>query len=116
MKLYLSGAITKDTDYKIKFKKAENHLKKLGYEVINPVELCYNITGYVECMKLDIQEMLKCDCVVVIENDIESLGREIEIMVAEAVYIPVMTLKEMELYYTPLNLKHHIMSRKEWEL
>ena len=117
MKVYLSGAITKDANFEKKFKRAENNLKKIGYEVVNPVDLCpYIDASYIECMKIDIQEMLKCDVVCVIETDIESLGREIEVLVAQSVNIPVRSLKEMELYKTPINLKQHIMSKKEWEL
>lgn len=36
MKLYISGAITNDFNYKEKFKQAEEKLLKMGHAVLNP--------------------------------------------------------------------------------
>jgi len=101
MKVYLSGAITKDPDYISKFKNIENTLKKLGFTVVNPVELCHGLTGYIECFKLDIQEMLLCDVVCNINDGIESLGRELELIVAEALNMQIISSSEMCKYHTP---------------
>jgi hypothetical protein len=38
MKLYLSGAITHDENYREKFSAAAGQLRERGYEVINPAD------------------------------------------------------------------------------
>lgn len=38
MKVYISGKITGDADYKQKFKTAQNILESAGFEVFNPAE------------------------------------------------------------------------------
>jgi len=101
MKVYLSGAITKDPNYVIKFKNIENALIKFGFDVVNPVDLCHGITGYAECMKKDIEALLQCDLVCNIEDDIESMGRDIELTVARAVGMPIVFSSVITQYYTP---------------
>ncbi len=39
MTVYISGGITNVRNFKDKFKAAEKHLLKLGFNVINPAEL-----------------------------------------------------------------------------
>lgn len=38
-KIFISGAITGDPDYKKKFDEAEKHLQQQGYVVVNPAKL-----------------------------------------------------------------------------
>lgn len=38
MKVYIAGSITNNQSYKEQFKSAEEHLKSLGCDVINPVK------------------------------------------------------------------------------
>ena len=39
MRWYLSGKITGDDDYRIKFEKAEKLLTQKGYKVLNPISM-----------------------------------------------------------------------------
>ena len=39
MRIYISGAITKDKDYFNHFERVENELKKLGFSCINPAKV-----------------------------------------------------------------------------
>jgi hypothetical protein len=105
MKVYLSGAITNDPDYVRKFKNIEETLTKLGYEVVNPVELCAEINGYAECMKADLRAMLHCNLVCDIEDGYESMGRNVELLVAETVGLPVLKSGVLTTYFVPRDVK-----------
>lgn len=39
MKVFISGPVSGHFDYKYKFNEAENKLKSLGYEVVNPAKI-----------------------------------------------------------------------------
>ena len=53
MRVYISGQMTGKSDLNRKaFKDAEQHLKSLGYTVINPHN--YPVDSYEVCMKRDI--------------------------------------------------------------
>ena len=43
MRIYISGAITKDKNYFNHFERVENELKKLGFSCINPAKVNSNM-------------------------------------------------------------------------
>lgn len=45
-KVYIAGPITGIENYEIEFEKVEKKLRRLNYNVINPVKLCRNLDKY----------------------------------------------------------------------
>jgi len=85
-KIYISGAINSIGFEKaiILFNEAEKYLKKIGYDVINPINLCKgdNIT-WAECMLEDIKYLFNCSHIYVLNNWRVSTGARIEVGIAQ---------------------------------
>jgi hypothetical protein len=106
-RLYLSGAISEDSDYTAKFKNAAEQLRSKGFTVLNPVELGHvdkagaDINGSWEShLMRDLCAMLgygiiadACDGIAVIPYT-ESCGADLERSVAEALDFYIMTVDE----------------------
>ena len=87
MKIYISGKITRQVNYRHLFKKAEEDLLLNEHEVVNPVTIGDELTinpdwpetkqwaGY---MKADIHAMLECDAVYMLANWEDSTGAVME--------------------------------------
>ena len=75
MKIYISGAITNNPNYKEDFEKAEKQLKYDGYEVINPtmVELPTSCT-HADYMKVDFALLDLADGIYLLSNYEKSKG------------------------------------------
>jgi len=85
-KIYISGAIN-SVGLKaatVLFNNAEQHLKQIGYDVINPLSLCNgeNIS-WAECMLEDIKYLFDCDSIYVLNNWRISTGARIEVGIAQ---------------------------------
>lgn len=89
-KVYIAGPITNTPDYKRNFMIREAHLKSMGYIVVNPIkvgEQLKNQTAWreptdFEYMKKDIQELLKCDCISMLDGWENSKGATLEYNIA----------------------------------
>jgi nucleoside 2-deoxyribosyltransferase len=79
-KIYIAGKITgREIEAKIEFKKAENHLKDKGWEVVNPMELPHNHDKkWISYMRECIKELLDCDSIYFLPNWEDSRGAKIE--------------------------------------
>lgn len=73
MKVYLSGKITGDENYKNKFAVIEEELKKDGYEVFNPA-IMPNMFSWEDFMKLDLLALSFCDAICLLPDWAESTG------------------------------------------
>lgn len=75
MKIYISGAITNNQNYKEDFERAEKQLKYDGYEVINPtmVELPQSCT-HADYMKVDFALLDLADGIYLLNNYEQSKG------------------------------------------
>ena len=84
MRLYLSGKITGNENYKADFAAARGELENAGYDVCDPTsfDLPEDIP-WAEAMKYDIREMLRCDGVALLSNWPESKGSCIEARLAK---------------------------------
>jgi hypothetical protein len=87
LKVYLCGSISNDNKYKMKFIRAENKLINLGYDVINPVTICYPNTNWEICMRICIAALATCDCIYIIDNIQNSEGAQLEKYIAEKLKI-----------------------------
>lgn len=63
-------------------------LRALGYEVVNPAEINPNPnTGWVDCMRADIKQLVDCDTVALLPDWAKSRGARLEHSIAEALSI-----------------------------
>lgn len=88
-RIYLSGAITGNPDYKKMFMEAEKSLD--DFEVVNPVrigdalaERLKRTPTYEEYMRADIAELVKCDEILMLGEWWKSNGANTELAVAKS--------------------------------
>lgn len=94
MKIYLSGPISNNPNFRSEFESAATHLRRLGHHVINPVDLIDSDTAWNEAMRLDLIEMLQCDAVAILHTRQSSKGQSLEMLVATQLDIPCMDYTE----------------------
>lgn len=83
LKVYISGAITNNPNYKEDFANAEKLLKKHGFEVVNPASLG-EVDGWTweDYMKKDIKLLVDCDAIYLIDGWENSKGSRLEASLA----------------------------------
>lgn len=75
MRVYISGAISNDPDYRLKFYNAKVRLKGEGFDVINPTVLdSFEGLSYEEYMKLDLCLLDMCDAIYMLKGLEKSCG------------------------------------------
>lgn len=69
-RLYISGPMSGDKSYRERFLKAEEELKKKGYDVINPakVDNVLSNASYEEYMKVDMFLLDMCDTIYMLDG------------------------------------------------
>jgi len=83
MKLYLSGAVSNDPDYKKKFAENEAKLEAAGYEVVNPCNLPGVDNGeWIDGLLVCLAAEKEADALALIPDGYDSVGRCIEHEVA----------------------------------
>lgn len=85
-KVYISGPISGTKDFHDRFNKAERELKRLGFNVINPVSVFYSLPdwfSYEDIMTVDFALLRTCDTIYMLKNWKLSEGatRELEIAI-----------------------------------
>ena len=77
---YLAGKISglPNTHVKNKFNRVGEHLKSMGYNVINPVAIANTTLSWDESVRTDIKQMLECDEVHLLPGWQESRGAQLE--------------------------------------
>ena len=80
MRIYISGKITGESNYKELFDEAEKLLEEQGHEVINPAKLDQIYPGFEweDYMQIDMALLRICDAVYMLKNWIHSKGATIE--------------------------------------
>lgn len=80
--IYLSGAISKDRNYKDKFAAAQNRLEKRGYKVINPTKDVRRERGksWIQYLKecIELLDKEKPDKIYLLKGWMKSRGATIE--------------------------------------
>ena len=100
MRLYLSGAISKQPDFKEYFKTYEDELRRRGFnDIFNPASIdC--ILGkdtrslWSAYMRYDIEQLMRCDVLVFLPNWRKSKGAKIEINLCKKIGIPVVKFED----------------------
>lgn len=77
-RVYISGPITGVENYKALFENAENKLRYMGYEVINPARIDFECLSWDEYMKVDLELLKMCDAIVMLEGWKNSPGACVE--------------------------------------
>ena len=83
MKVFLSGSITSDKDYKKHFKEKSDLFEAQGMEVFDPSLLLPNLP-YTTYIKLCLAELVTCDFICYVNDVTTSKGSFIERIVAAA--------------------------------
>ena len=84
-RIYISGKITGESNYKSIFEKAEKELTSKGYDVINPCKVAeYEFFTYEEFMKMDFLLIEMVDAIYMLKNWKTSKGAKAELRYAEA--------------------------------
>lgn len=108
MTVYISGGITDVPDFKDRFKKAENHLRELGFNVINPAGLQDNVTvgdfTHSDYMDICVALLELSDCAYFLDNWESSGGATAEFQHAQMIGIITIT-QDLE----------RIMGERIWE-
>lgn len=96
-RIYLSGPMTSMPDLNFAAFHAEaRRLRSLGYEVVNPVELNPDPTmGWHQCMRRDLQALLDCDAMALLEGWQRSAGAHLEMHVAHRVGMEIIVAREI---------------------
>jgi hypothetical protein len=91
-KIYISGRITGDQNYREKFLEEEIRLVRLGYKVVNPAAI---ISGtmqdlrWSDAMRIVIREMMLCEGISLLPDWKKSRGAKIEVRLARELKIEV---------------------------
>lgn len=89
MKVYISGKITGDADYKKKFANAEEMARAVGFEVFNPARVPDKVKPWEWYMKQDIKELMDCDAILLLKGWKESRGARLEAYIASQLKIKI---------------------------
>lgn len=88
MRIYISGPITNEPNYRRNFAEAQRILESLGYDdIVNPAELC-KVLNIEKCSYKDIMEVCKgllrtCEVLVLLPGHERSHGCGVEEGIAE---------------------------------
>ena len=97
MRVYIAGPMSgiKDMNFPA-FHAAAAELRALGHEVVNPAELNPDPgKPWIECMRVDITQLVTCDAVVLLSGYQHSPGAMIERNLAHSLGLLVMPLHRM---------------------
>lgn len=77
-KIFISGAITGDPDYKAKFAEAEMHLQQQGYVVVNPAKLSEimdpDAFSWEDYIRVTVVMLSACDSIYMLQGWRDSKG------------------------------------------
>ncbi len=93
MKIYISGKITGTTDFAERFAKAEEHLRKQGFDVINPVKECADIpedASWEIYMRRCVKLLADCKYIYLLKGWDNSKGAIVEKWLAHSLGIETM--------------------------
>jgi nucleoside 2-deoxyribosyltransferase len=109
MKIYLSGPMSNNKNYKKDFENARGLILRYGIpesniEIHSPIDLHLEGEDWEYCMKETLKLMLSCECIVLLPaiRDYVSKGTVIEQLVASTVGMNIWTLKDFINTFAPL--------------
>ena len=99
MKVYLSGKITGDSNYRQKFKAMEEELLSYGYVVFNPAILPDGF-DYEDYMALDLLILSRCDAICLLCDWKNSPGAKREYEEAKRLGLKILTEDSLKIRRT----------------
>lgn len=104
-RIYLSGPMTGMPDWNFPAFNAEAaRLRALGYDVVNPADINPDTTTpYNECLRHDLQALLTCDTIAMLDGWMDSNGAHLEMHIAHRVGIKVIEAKKIVEPAVPLH-------------
>lgn len=93
-RIFLSGKITGDPGYRVKFSKAAYLLEQAGFAVMNPAMLPSEGFTHAEYLKVTLAMLSVCDAVCLLPDWIESKGAQMEIEEATRAGQEIFTFEE----------------------
>lgn len=99
MKVYLSGKITGDSNYRQKFSTMTEELLSYGYVVFNPAVLP-NGFEYSDYMALDLLILSRCDAIFLLRDWKKSPGARLEYEEAKRLGLQVLTEDDLKIRRT----------------
>ena len=83
-RVYISGSITKDPDYREHFRAAEEKLRSLGIKVFNPAKFEADPEKtWEDYMRTDIAQLMTCRAIYLLKGWKKSRGARIEYRIAK---------------------------------
>jgi hypothetical protein len=97
LKYYLSGAISRQANFKYYFKSYEDKLRYWGItDIFNPAETEWpENVKWETCLKYDLKVLVDCDVLVLLPNWRKSRGVKLEVHVAKALGIQVIEFNDL---------------------
>lgn len=95
--VYISGPMSGYEDFNYPaFNELASHLRSLGFPVMNPADFGYKDgEDWAACLKRDLAVVVHCDAIIAMEGWQKSRGANLEIYVAKALGIPVVTYAQL---------------------
>jgi len=94
MKVYVSGKVSGDSEYRKKFADATAELLKAGYDAVNPVEYASLEDSWNTAMRKTLALLLVCDGVALLHDWKDSRGAGIEARLAADLGLDVRPIDE----------------------
>lgn len=88
-RIYISGAVTTDPDFREKFSSAEKFVRAYGLEPLNPVRGEKDGKSWEYYIRKDLRKLLRCDGIALLSDWKRSRGATLERSVAEALGMKV---------------------------
>jgi hypothetical protein len=91
LRVYISGSITRDPDYRAHFARAEEKLRRQRLHVFNPAKNEPDPDRtWTDYMKYDIRQLLTCSAIYMLKGWRRSKGARLEYRIAKALDLVIM--------------------------
>jgi Domain of unknown function (DUF4406) len=98
--IYISGPITgKRNLNRAAFESAASTVSGFGLTPVNPHDLCKPEWGWQQCMRKDVEELTKCDAILMLKGWRHSKGARLEMYIASELGLRVIkTIGQLDKY------------------